>query len=164
MRATRRMRFFFVEGRVSTNKLADALKQKFGSPKALAAALGLDEELLKSAAEKARAKLAQDSKETSMSKPTRLEYLLVTRTARALNPQLAFDAKVDYSPVFAGITTKNFAERKTKIVPALAWKSPTNTPDAPLSSVPLVSTDSVAVFTPEFLVPLRRFTPFFCHA
>lgn len=72
-----------------------------------------------------------------MSKPTRLEYLLVTRTARALNPQLAFDAKVDYSPVFAGITTKNFAERKTKIVPALAalLKGRTIAQDAELSGV-----------------------------
>ena len=102
-----------------SNKLAEALRKKFGSPKALAEALGVDENLLKVAADKARLKLAQDSKETGMTKPTRLEYLLVTRTARALNPQLAFDAKVDYGPVFAGITTKNFKERKDKIVPAL---------------------------------------------
>lgn len=54
-------------------------------------------------------------KEKAM-KPTRLEYLAVTRAARAINPLLAADAKVEFGPFFAGLTTKNIKDRKVKIV------------------------------------------------
>lgn len=49
-------------------------------------------------------------------KPTRLQYKVLMSTAAAINPLLALDAKVDYSPILKGLTTKNFAERKPKIV------------------------------------------------
>lgn len=49
-------------------------------------------------------------------KPTRLEYLAITGTARAINPLLAVDAKVDFAPIFKGLTTKNFKARKPTIV------------------------------------------------
>lgn len=49
-------------------------------------------------------------------KPTRLEYLAITGTARAINPLLAADAKVDFAPIFKGLTTKNFKARKPTIV------------------------------------------------
>jgi 8-oxo-dGTP pyrophosphatase MutT (NUDIX family) len=49
-------------------------------------------------------------------KPTRLEAIAVRYTARALNPQLAFDAKVNYGPVFKGLTTANFKSRMPTIL------------------------------------------------
>jgi len=49
-------------------------------------------------------------------KPTRLEYLLVTTAARAVNPLLAMDAKVDYKPIFKGLNSSNFKGRKTTII------------------------------------------------
>ena len=48
--------------------------------------------------------------------PNRLQYLGVIRTAAAFNPILAMDAKVDYAPLFKGVTTKNFKQRKTQII------------------------------------------------
>jgi hypothetical protein len=40
-------------------------------------------------------------------------------TAATVNPLLALDAKVDYSPIVAGLTTKNFKARKPEIVKQL---------------------------------------------
>jgi uncharacterized protein len=54
-------------------------------------------------------------KEKAM-KPTRLEYLAVTRAALALNPLLALDQKIELAPIFSGLTTKNIKDRKAKIV------------------------------------------------
>lgn len=49
--------------------------------------------------------------------PTRLQYLLVTGAARALNPMLAMDAKgVDYRKLFDGVTSKNLKAKKPTIV------------------------------------------------
>jgi hypothetical protein len=52
-------------------------------------------------------------------KPTRLEYAVLMRTARAINPLLAQDAKVDYAPILKGLSTKNFKTRKPQIVDGL---------------------------------------------
>jgi hypothetical protein len=49
-------------------------------------------------------------------KPTRLEYAVLRRTATAINPLLATDAKIDYAPILRGLTTKNFKARKPQIV------------------------------------------------
>jgi uncharacterized protein len=49
-------------------------------------------------------------------RPTRLEYLAVMNTARALNPLLAMDQKVEYGPIFKGLDSKNFKSRKAKLV------------------------------------------------
>jgi len=66
-------------------------------------------------------------REDEMSKPTRLQYSLLMRTAAAINPLLATDAKVNYAPLFKGVTTKNFKERKpallTGIKTAIAGKT-----------------------------------------
>src|SRR5215472_4257394 len=87
--------------------LKAALRRKFRNPREAIRALGLDESLLDVR------RLAFDGR-TKM-KPTRLEYLAVTRAARALNPTLAADAKVNFGPVFAGLTTKNFRQRLAEI-------------------------------------------------
>jgi len=49
-------------------------------------------------------------------KPNRLQYSLLMRTAAAVNPLLAMDAKVNYAPLFKGVTTKNFRQRKPVIM------------------------------------------------
>ena len=88
-------------------KIADELRKKFKSPREAIAALGLDESLLDVK------RLALDG---ARKMPTRLEALALRLTARAVNPLLAFDAKVDYAPVFKGLNTGNFKDRKPKIV------------------------------------------------
>lgn len=52
-------------------------------------------------------------------KPTRLEALAVRLTARAVNPMLAFDAKIEYGPIFKGLNTGNFKDRKPAIMEGL---------------------------------------------
>lgn len=84
-------------------KLGDALRKKYRTPKEAISALGLDESLL------AIPRLALDGAKRM---PTRLEYLLVTRTASAVNPLLALDKKVELGPIFKGVTMANFKERK----------------------------------------------------
>jgi hypothetical protein len=93
-----------------TTKLGAALREKFGGdPKKLLEVLGLDESVLN-----------ERKTEMSMStKPTRLAYAVLMNTAAAVNPLLAFDKKVDYAPIVAGLTTKNFKERKPEIVKQL---------------------------------------------
>jgi hypothetical protein len=51
-----------------------------------------------------------------MRKPTRLEYAVLKMTARAINPLLATDAKINYGPILKGLNSKNFKDRKPKIV------------------------------------------------
>lgn len=82
------------------NSLREALRKKFRTPKEALRALGLDEKLLGTS--------HQALKEHHMSgatKPTRIEALTVLRAARAVNPLLAFDAAVDYSPIFKGLNS-----------------------------------------------------------
>lgn len=88
--------------------LGAELRKKFRSPREAIKALGLDESVLDVR------RLALDGANTM--KPTLLEYVAITRAARALNPLLAMDAKVNYAPVFKGITTKNIKERRPTIV------------------------------------------------
>ena len=90
------------------SKLLDELRKKYPTAKEAIRALGLDENLL------------NDMRKTENTmKPTRLAYAVLMNTARAVNPLLALDAKVDYSPIVAGLTTKNFKERKPQIVKQL---------------------------------------------
>ena len=62
-----------------------------------------------------------DSMESLMSdkKPTRIAAVALRLTARAINPLLAMDGKVELMPLFADLTTKNFKESKTKILSGL---------------------------------------------
>jgi hypothetical protein len=92
-----------------TTKLGAALKAKFGDPKKLLEALGLDESVID----------ARRTESHMSTKPTRLAYAVLMNTARAVNPLLALDAKIDYSPIVAGLTTKNFKARKPEIVKQL---------------------------------------------
>jgi hypothetical protein len=92
-----------------TTKLGAALREKFGDPKKLLEALGLDESVLD----------ARKTERHMATKPTRLAYAVLMNTARAVNPLLALDAKVDYAPIVAGLTTKNFKARKPEIVKQL---------------------------------------------
>ena len=87
-------------------KLKDELRKKYRTPREALLALGLDEKLLDVS------RLAFDGAKHMTKKPTCIEYLAVTRTATALNPLLAMDKKVEYGPIFAGLTTKNVKERK----------------------------------------------------
>jgi hypothetical protein len=92
-----------------TTKLGAALREKFGDPKKLLEALGLDESVLD----------ARKTESHMSTKPTRLAYAVLMNTARAVNPLLAFDAQVDYAPIVAGLTMKNFKARKPEIVKQL---------------------------------------------
>ena len=69
--------------------------------------------------------------------PTRIEAAALRFTARAVNPMLALDKKVEYGPIFAGLTTKNFKERKPVILDALkkALKGNTVAKDATMEHV-----------------------------
>jgi hypothetical protein len=103
-------------------QLADALRKKFRDPLDAIRALGLDEALIK---------------ETDMTKPTRIAFLALDRTSKAIAPLLAMDKKVDLMPIFSGLTTKNFKERKPKILADLkaALKGNTIAMDADLAPV-----------------------------
>jgi Uncharacterized protein conserved in bacteria (DUF2213) len=59
---------------------------------------------------------ALSERDRTMKKPTRLEYAVLMRTASAINPLLAMDAKVNYAPIVKGLTTKNFKDRRKLIV------------------------------------------------
>jgi hypothetical protein len=109
-------------------KLKDALRKKYRTPREALRALGLDEKLLDVK------RLAFDG---ANMKPTRLEFLITTRAARAINPLLAKDAKIEMGPIFKGLTTKNLKERKAKIVTdiAAAIKGKTIAKDASIEHV-----------------------------
>lgn len=94
------------------SKLGDALRKKYRTPREALKALGLDEKLLDST------NIAFDGA-PNMTKPTRLEYAALMRTAKAVNPLLAMDAKVNYAPIFKGLTTKNFKQRRPMIMDGL---------------------------------------------
>lgn len=59
---------------------------------------------------------ALSTRDRTMKKPTRLQYAVLMRTARAINPLLAMDAKVNYAPLIDGLLSKNFKERRPKII------------------------------------------------
>jgi hypothetical protein len=89
-----------------------ALKAKGMTPREAMKLFGLDEALL--------------TRENIMTtKPTRLAAAALRLTARAVNPLLAMDAKVDYLPVFQGLNSKNFkaAEIVAKLRPLLKGKT-----------------------------------------
>lgn len=91
--------------------LRETLRKRFpGGPREALRKLGLDESLLDVP------RLALDGANPM---PTRLEYLAVTRAAAAINPLLAMDKKVEYGPIFKGLTTKNFPKRKPVILDSL---------------------------------------------
>lgn len=112
-------------------KLKDELRKKYRTPREALLALGLDEKLLDVS------RLAFDGAKHMTKKPTCIEYLAVTRTATALNPLLAMDKKVEYGPIFAGLTTKNVKERKPVILDGLkkALKGKTIAKDASMEHV-----------------------------
>ena len=91
------------------------LRKRFKSPREALKKLGIDESVLEASG------LAFDGA-NKMARPTRLEYLAVTRAARAINPLLlGMDSKgkpitVELGPIFKGLTTKNLKSRKAQIV------------------------------------------------
>lgn len=97
--------------RSTRTTIGAALRAKFKSPREALERLGIDERVLSEPG------LAYDgAKEMSKPKPSRLHYLLLTRTARIFNPHLAADAKVDYSPLYKGVTSKNLKARRPTII------------------------------------------------
>lgn len=61
-----------------------------------------------------------DSMENVTMKPTRIAALALCTTASLLTPRMALDAKpLDLKPLFDGLTTKNFAQKKPAILKAL---------------------------------------------
>lgn len=92
--------------------LGKALRAKYRTPQEAVRALGLDEALLRT------------EQQMSTKKPTRLAAGLLLRTASAVNPLLAMDARIDYLPIFKDLTTKNFkaADVMTKLRQAVKGK------------------------------------------
>ena len=88
--------------------LGAELRKKFKSPREALKKLGIDASVLKDP------RLAFDGANTM--KPNRLQYLVAKGIAKSLNPLLAADAKVDYTPLFQGLTSKNFKARSKVIV------------------------------------------------
>src|SRR5262245_3165604 len=84
------------------DKLLEALRSKYRSPQAAVEALGLDAALLQPQ-EKAMPKISPAA--------------LVTQAAlfTYLQPRLAQDAKIDYNPFVAGITSKNYRSQRPVI-------------------------------------------------
>jgi hypothetical protein len=83
----------------AAKEIVAALKAKGMTPREVAKALGLDEALL--------------TRENIMNRPTRLAAVSLAVIKRATEPLLAMDAKVEFMPVVADLTTKNF---KPKLV------------------------------------------------
>jgi hypothetical protein len=110
-------------------KLKDELRKKYRTPREALKALGLDEGLLDVQ------RLAFDG--AKHMKPTVIESLAVRFTARAVNPLLAMDKKVEYGPIFKGLTTKNLKTRKPTIMDGLkkALKGNTIAKDASIEHV-----------------------------
>ena len=110
-------------------KLKDELRKKYRTPREALKALGLDEGLLDVQ------RLAFDG--AKQMKPTVIESLAVRFTARAVNPLLAMDKKVEYGPIFKGLTTKNLKTRKPTIMDGLkkALKGNTIAKDASIEHV-----------------------------
>jgi hypothetical protein len=93
--------------------IKEALRKKYPTPRDAARALNLDQKLLdvpRLALDGAR-KMPKNS-----ALPTRFQFALITGAARALNPLLAKDAKVDYRPIFDGVTRANIKSRKATII------------------------------------------------
>ena len=95
--------------RTSHGKIADELRKRFRTPREALKALGLDQSLLD-----VPRRLAFDG--ATHMRPTKLEFLALKNTAAAINPMLSMDAKVEYGPIFKGLTTANFKRRKPQIV------------------------------------------------
>lgn len=68
-------------------------------------------------------------------KPTRIAALALGFTARAVNPLLAADAKVNYLPIFAGLTTTNFDHKKVAADVRTLLKGKTIAQDASMEHV-----------------------------
>lgn len=103
--------------------LMAALRKKYRSPKDALEALGLDESLL-------------ISRENLMSKkPTRIAALATGLTARAINPLLAMDKKVDLMPIFGGVTSQNFDAKKLTASLKAALKGNTIAQDVDIDHV-----------------------------
>lgn len=105
------------------NAITDALRKRFKSPREVIEQLGLDESLL--------------TRENLMAttKPTRLANVALRLTARAVNPLLAMDAKVDYAPIFKGLTSKTFDAKKLAVAIGAAIKGKTIAKDASMEHV-----------------------------
>src|ERR1017187_3614167 len=100
-----------------------ALRKKYRSPKDALEALGLDESLL-------------ISRENLMSKkPTRIAALATRLTARAINPLLAMDKKVDLMPIFKDINSKTFDAKKLTLAVDAALKGKTIAKDVDIDHV-----------------------------
>ncbi len=112
-------------------RLVDAIRKKHPDwkPRDVLRHLGLDESLIDVK------RLAFDG--VHKMKATRLEFLATTRAARGIVPLLATDAKVELGPIFKGLTTKNFKERKPVIMDGLkkALKGKTIAKDASIEHV-----------------------------
>jgi hypothetical protein len=120
----------FPRGKVT--KIADELRKRFKEPGDVLTALGLDKNVLKDARDSTkRTRLATDSKENAVT-PTRIAYLALTKTAAAVNPLLALDAKIDYAPIFDGVTAKSFDAKKIGAAVRAAIKGKTIAKDAEL--------------------------------
>jgi hypothetical protein len=77
-----------------------------------------------------------DSMENLMSKkPTRIAALATGLTARAINPLLAMDKKVDLMPIFGGVTSQNFDSKKLTASLKAALKGNTIAQDVDIEHV-----------------------------
>lgn len=85
--------------------LRNALRQKYKTPQDAMKALDLDPSLL-----------ASDSKETLKMKLSRKAEIVHGAIVAYLAPKLAQDAKVDLAPAFEGVSHKNFAKSRAKLV------------------------------------------------
>lgn len=114
---------------LAAKNIVEELRKKKLSPREVVERLGLDKKVLDVP------RMALDG--ANPMKPTRLEYLAVTRTAAGLNPLLAADKRIEYGPIFTGLNRSNIAARKPEILTKLtaALKGNTVAQDATIEHV-----------------------------
>ncbi len=106
------------------SKLTEALRHKFGDPRKVLLALGLDENLIKKEIEMAKTVV-------KVAPLTRTGLRLQTALYTHLLPKLAQDAKLDLMPALKGVDAKNYKEKLPSIVKmAKDAADPLMTPEA----------------------------------
>lgn len=102
------------------SKLGEALRRKFKSPRDVLTALNIDPRCLEvdivgdsNAAIKERQEIIRMANKPKVS---RQAAIAIGVLSSAIRPKLAADAKLNLRPIFAGVTAKNFTERKPAIL------------------------------------------------
>lgn len=101
------------------SKLGNALRDKFKSPKDALRALGLDESLIAAGADVVVGDSMENFLMSKKAVMSRKALFVAGAVLGILAPKMALDAQVDISPLFAGLTAKNYNEKKPALLAGL---------------------------------------------